>query len=145
VNCVVTPQLIRSPAPALIRTDLTNSPLGEKLSEGRFRSGNFDAPPPWDTILASTGAAATHASSALRHVPCRRPDDACHLRRSCHPDRNDPNSFILGELQSLCDRCHNRDKQRMERQGERQDYDTAVGVDGYPVDERHPCYQRRDG
>jgi hypothetical protein len=52
------------------------------------------------------------------------------------PHRNDPNSFILGAVQSLCASCHNRVKKQLEKRG----YDTAVGSDGYPIDPRHPAY-----
>jgi 5-methylcytosine-specific restriction endonuclease McrA len=51
------------------------------------------------------------------------------------PHHGDPNSFIRGELQSLCDRCHSGIKQRVEKRG----YDTAVGFDGYPLDPNHPA------
>jgi hypothetical protein len=51
------------------------------------------------------------------------------------PHHGDPNAFVLGELQSLCARCHSGTKQRVERCG----YDTAVGLYGYPLDPRHPA------
>lgn len=55
------------------------------------------------------------------------------------PHHGDPNLFILGKLQSLCGHCHNSRKQSIERRG----YDIAVGVDGFPIDRRHPCYRSR--
>lgn len=53
------------------------------------------------------------------------------------PHHNDPNAFILGQLQSLCASCHSGPKQRIEKLG----YDTAVGVDGWPLDPNHPVYR----
>lgn len=46
--------------------------------------------------------------------------------------------FITGELQSLCKHCHDSAKQSEERIG----YSTAIGVDGWPVDVRHPAYRK---
>jgi hypothetical protein len=43
---------------------------------------------------------------------------------------------VEGALQSLCAHCHSSRKQSIERRG----YDTAVGIDGWPIDPRHPCY-----
>jgi 5-methylcytosine-specific restriction enzyme A len=39
--------------------------------------------------------------------------------------------------QSLCRECHNRDKQHEERKG----YSDELGLDGLPVDRRHPFYR----
>jgi 5-methylcytosine-specific restriction endonuclease McrA len=47
-----------------------------------------------------------------------------------------PNAFFLGELQSLCKACHDRDKHIEELKGYRRD----VGVDGFPIDPNHPAY-----
>src|SRR5262249_10075660 len=52
------------------------------------------------------------------------------------PHRGDLNLFKLGELQSLCESCHNGSKQFVERHG----YDKAIGLDGMPIDRRHPAY-----
>ena len=38
-------------------------------------------------------------------------------------------------LQSLCKRHHDSDKQSFERRG----YSTSIGLDGWPVDLRHPA------
>jgi hypothetical protein len=43
----------------------------------------------------------------------------------------DINSFWLGELQSLCTFHHNSTKKIIEQRG----YDTAIGVDGWPLDQ----------
>lgn len=51
------------------------------------------------------------------------------------PHRGDPELFWReGNHQSLCEPCHNRDKQAEEVRG----YDDAVGLDGWPCDPRHP-------
>ena len=43
----------------------------------------------------------------------------------------------LGELQSLCLACHLSLKAQAERKG----YHCEIGLDGYPIDPRHPVYQ----
>jgi 5-methylcytosine-specific restriction enzyme A len=57
----------------------------------------------------------------------------------CVPHRGDWNAFWLGELQSLCGPCHNRAKRYEENRGFRPD----IGLDGYPLDPRHPANQLR--
>jgi 5-methylcytosine-specific restriction enzyme A len=62
------------------------------------------------------------------------------------PHRGDFNKFVLGRLQSLCRDCHNSRKQRGEtkkQHAEAVGYSNDFGVDGWPVDPRHPSYQRR--
>ena len=54
--------------------------------------------------------------------------------------RGDWNKFLTSELQSLCKRCHNSTKHRLEVRG----YNVDVGEDGYPIDPRHPRYQNDD-
>ena len=39
-------------------------------------------------------------------------------------------------LQALCKPCHDGRKQRQEAKG----YDTAIGIDGLPIDPKHPAY-----
>lgn len=51
------------------------------------------------------------------------------------PHRGDMVAFLQGELVSLCKRCHDSRAQSIERRG----YDTSVGLDGWPVDPRHPA------
>jgi 5-methylcytosine-specific restriction enzyme A len=53
------------------------------------------------------------------------------------PHRGNINSFWLGELQSLCTFHHNSTKKIIEERG----YDPAIGVDGMPLDPRHPIYR----
>ena len=44
--------------------------------------------------------------------------------------------FKFGALQSLCEGCHNSSKRMIEGRG----YSPEIGVDGWPVDRRHPCW-----
>jgi hypothetical protein len=53
------------------------------------------------------------------------------------PHRGNYNLFVLGELQSLCGVHHNKTKKFIEQHG----FDPAVGVDGLPIDPRHPIYR----
>jgi 5-methylcytosine-specific restriction enzyme A len=55
------------------------------------------------------------------------------------PHKGDWNLFVLGELQSLCDDCHNSRKKIIEARG----YDIAVDEDGWPTDPRHPANRPR--
>jgi 5-methylcytosine-specific restriction enzyme A len=55
-------------------------------------------------------------------------------------DDPDPNGFWLSPLQSLCAHCHSSHKQTQEKLG----YDPTIGVDGLPIDKRHPAYQPHD-
>jgi hypothetical protein len=52
----------------------------------------------------------------------------------CPPHRGDWNQFIIGPLQSLCLKCHTKEKRVEEERG----YSLAIGDDGYPLDPRHP-------
>lgn len=54
--------------------------------------------------------------------------------------KGDWNKFMLGPVQSLCKSCHDGAKRMIDIRG----YDTAIGADGYPLDPRHPVYQRRE-
>ena len=56
------------------------------------------------------------------------------------PHRGDINKFWLGGLQSLCDPCHKSTKAFLELNGYRKD----IGLDGWPLDPRHPCYRYHD-
>lgn len=50
------------------------------------------------------------------------------------PHRGDPAMFWKGELQSMCEFHHSSSKQREEYYG----YSTEIGIDGLPVDPKHP-------
>src|SRR5262245_29953476 len=51
------------------------------------------------------------------------------------PHHGDPNLFWQGELQSLCTMHHSSSKRFEELRG----YTRDIGVDGWPVDPRHPA------
>lgn len=50
------------------------------------------------------------------------------------PHRGDPVKFHEGALTSLCKACHDGPAQSIERLG----YSREIGLDGYPIDARHP-------
>ena len=49
------------------------------------------------------------------------------------PHQGNWNEFLTGRLQRLCVDCHNGTKER--------GYALDVGIDGWPLDPRHPCYR----
>lgn len=52
------------------------------------------------------------------------------------PHRGDLGLFWdAANLWTLCKPCHDRDKQSEERTG----YSKAIGIDGWPTDEKHPA------
>ena len=54
------------------------------------------------------------------------------------PHRGDRTLFLNYEnLASSCKPCHDAIEQSIERRG----YDKAVGIDGWPVDGRHPFHK----
>jgi 5-methylcytosine-specific restriction protein A len=55
------------------------------------------------------------------------------------PHHGDITSFWTGKLQSLCKRCHDGRKGDEERLG----YQRDVGLDGLPLDPRHPFNRPR--
>ena len=55
------------------------------------------------------------------------------------PHKGDWDKFVLGKLQSLCKPCHDSTKKMIELRG----YSTEIGVDGWPVDPKHPAYRSR--
>lgn len=52
--------------------------------------------------------------------------------------KGDETLFWDGELQSLCQPCHDAGKARQERGG----WDSACDQDGYPIDPQHPANRR---
>jgi 5-methylcytosine-specific restriction endonuclease McrA len=55
------------------------------------------------------------------------------------PHNGDVNLFYTGELQTLCADCHDRIKRMEELHGFRPD----VGLDGWPLDPKHPANRSR--
>jgi 5-methylcytosine-specific restriction enzyme A len=54
------------------------------------------------------------------------------------PHLGDYNAFVMGPLRSLCAACHDA-LQGFKHKG----YSREIGLDGYPIDERHPFYRVR--
>ena len=55
------------------------------------------------------------------------------------PHRGDINLFWTGRLQSLCAPCHDTLKRQQETRG----WMDGVGIDGMPLDRRHPAWVER--
>jgi len=68
--------------------------------------------------------------------PCKRAGRSRPANTADHviPHRGDPLLFWHGELESQCDSCHSRPKQREELEGFKRERDD----DGWPSDPRHP-------
>ncbi len=71
-------------------------------------------------ILCTTGTRSTRTAT-IDHITPHKGDLALFY---------DP-----ANLQLLCGSCHSGQKQRSEKSG----YSTAVGLDGFPTDPRHPA------
>jgi 5-methylcytosine-specific restriction enzyme A len=54
------------------------------------------------------------------------------------PHRGDPTRFWMGPFQAVCKPCHDGNKQAEDKRG----YSKAIGLDGWPIDERHPANGR---
>jgi 5-methylcytosine-specific restriction endonuclease McrA len=54
------------------------------------------------------------------------------------PHHGDINLFWHSRLQSLCWPCHSSTKQQIESKG----YSTAIGIDGFPIDQGHPFFRK---
>ena len=54
------------------------------------------------------------------------------------PHRGSWDAFVLGPLQSLCKSCHDH-----KRHAEIHGYSRDIGIDGLPIDKRHPYYTGR--
>jgi hypothetical protein len=61
---------------------------------------------------------------------------AARIADHVEPHQGDPVKFWSGKLQSLCAHCHESRKKFAEHRG----FDKAIGVDGWPLDPRHPIY-----
>jgi 5-methylcytosine-specific restriction endonuclease McrA len=85
------------------------------------------------------------AKAQLRREPlCARCLDVGRVTPATVADHvvahgGDWNRFLLGKLQSLCASCHSGAKQFEEVHG----YYPDIGLDGFPLDPRHPVYRRR--
>jgi 5-methylcytosine-specific restriction enzyme A len=50
--------------------------------------------------------------------------------------KGDFNAFMLGPIRSLCKKCHDGLQPAFKHKG----YSSAIGLDGYPLDPRHPFF-----
>jgi 5-methylcytosine-specific restriction protein A len=57
------------------------------------------------------------------------------------PHHGNPMMFWFGKLQSLCSTHHSGDKAALERGASVKGFKTDIGLDGYPIDKRHPVYK----
>jgi 5-methylcytosine-specific restriction enzyme A len=87
------------------------------------------------------------AKRQLREHPlcaaCTRKGLAVPAVEADHVERHHGDSvkFFCGALQSLCHPCHEA-KTAGEEGVRHRGYDHAIGVDGLPLDPRHPVYRR---
>ena len=113
-------------------------PADGRLSPGRLRLTDKS----WASGTPVRGAR-IRRHQLLEHPLCRycaergivTPATICdHVE----PHRGDVNKFWLGRFQSLCKSCHDSTKRFVETRGFRPD----IGLDGWPLDPRHPVYPR---
>jgi 5-methylcytosine-specific restriction enzyme A len=97
----------------------------------------------WDKCYSTTRWAGIRRHPLLEHPLCKycaergivTPATICdHVE----PHRGDVNKFWLGPFQSLCKPCHDSTKRFVETRRFRPD----IGLDGWPLDPRHPVYSR---
>jgi 5-methylcytosine-specific restriction enzyme A len=60
------------------------------------------------------------------------------------PHRGDPNKFWFGKLQSLCYTDHSSTKAKLDHGKQVEYYRSDIGIDGWPIDTKHPVYKQRD-
>jgi hypothetical protein len=74
-------------------------------------------------------------AAQMRREPfCRTCGSIASVADHIEPHRGQKHAFAHGKLQSLCRTCHETKKKTEEHRG----FDTAIGLDGYPLDPRHP-------
>jgi hypothetical protein len=100
-------------------------------------------PTKWDKWYSSPRWARIRRHQLLEHPLCKfclergivTPAEICdHVEAH----RGDVNKFWLGPFQSLCKPCHDSTKRFVEQHGFRPD----IGLDGWPLDPKHPVYTR---
>ena len=93
----------------------------------------------WTTAWHRRRALQLAAEPLCRMCEARGRLTAARVVDHVEPHNGDWNKFRLGALQSLCEQCHNQDKQRLEARG----YAADVDDDGWPTDPRHPANKAR--
>jgi 5-methylcytosine-specific restriction protein A len=82
---------------------------------------------------------ARRAAQLFEHPTCRMCEAtgrlvSANVADHVIPHKGDEVLFWHGELQSLCQPCHDAGKARQERGG----WDSACDLDGWPIDPNHP-------
>ncbi len=112
-------------------------------ARGREQDKRRRAHQPWRAWYKTARWARRRASQLTTEPLCRFCKDegrttAAEVADHVIPHRGDERLFFEGELQSLCKRCHDSTKARIERGGSMPGCDE----DGLPLDPSHPW--RRD-
>jgi hypothetical protein len=104
------------------------------LDPGRYERWDlwYDAPR-WRTRARAQLKAQPMCESCLARGRVVRADYVIHV---C-PHHGEWAAFISGELVSLCRQCHG-----MKWADDYREFSDAVGLDGYPLDPRHPFMRR---
>ena len=90
-------------------------------------------PTKWDKWYSTARWARIRKHQLLQHPLCKY----C-AERGIVTHHGNVNRFWLGPFQSLCKSCHDSTKRFVELRGFRPD----IGLDGWPLDPRHPVYSR---
>ena len=98
----------------------------------------------WDALYSTARWARLRRHQLQEHPLCKfcLERGIVELATICdhvEPHRGDRTAFFTGALQSLCKPCHDCAKKQLEMRG----YRTDVGLDGWPLDPRHPVYRAR--
>src|SRR5690242_4408285 len=83
--------------------------------------------------LSTTQLAATPYCEWCREQGMYTPATICHHTT---PHRGDVELFFNNVFVSLCKTCHDSEAQQIEKIG----YSLRIGVDGLPIDKRHPFF-----
>ena len=109
----------------------THKPFGcnkfNRGSDGKF-SGLYTLPR-WRKIRANQ----LRIEPLCRICKLNGIDTPATICDHIEPHRGDMYKFWNGQFQSLCKRCHDSEKQRLEKSGKVQ---MNIGVDGYPAGTR---------
>jgi 5-methylcytosine-specific restriction enzyme A len=102
--------------------------------------------PEWDAWYNLTRWRKYRAHQLREHPLCKYCLERGHVTVATicdhvEPHHGDWTKFWLGPFQSLCKECHDVTKRYVERRGFRPD----IGVDGMPLDPRHPIYRKNSG
>ena len=101
-------------------------------------------PTKWDAWYSKPRWARIRRHQLLEHPLCafcleRGIVEPATICDHVEPHHGNVNKFWLGPFMSLCKRCHDSGKRLVEIRGFRPD----VGLDGWPLDPRHPIYKLR--